>query len=85
MVDTGATYPCIGKEGSGLALSNSSIKMKGFFRNSQVISITQPVPMLITALGIQLETILAYMGKLDKTKNGNSPHTNIAIALHSDV
>ncbi|KAL7405155.1 hypothetical protein ABVT39_024601, partial [Epinephelus coioides] len=47
MVDTGATYSCIGKEGSGFPLSKSSIKTIGFSGKSQIIPLTEPVPMLI--------------------------------------
>nr|XP_033494259.1 uncharacterized protein LOC117264429 isoform X1 [Epinephelus lanceolatus] len=47
MVDTGATYSCIGKEGSRFPLSTSSIKTIGFSGKSQVIPLTEPVPMLI--------------------------------------
>ncbi|KAL7383993.1 hypothetical protein ABVT39_022082 [Epinephelus coioides] len=47
MVDTGATYSCIGKEDSTLPLSKSSIKTIGFSGKSQVIPMTEPVPMLI--------------------------------------
>ena len=54
MVNTGATYSCIGKDGSGLPLSNASIKTVGFSGKSQVIPLTQPVPMLIAG-----KTVLA--------------------------
>lgn len=47
MVDTGAAYSCLGKEGSELPLSKSSIKTVGFSLKSQVIPLTEPVPMLI--------------------------------------
>lgn len=40
MVDTGATYSCIGKEGSRIPLSTSSIKTIGFSGKSQIIPLT---------------------------------------------
>lgn len=45
--NTGATYSCIGKEGSHLPLSQSSIKTIGFSGMKQIMPLTEPVPMTI--------------------------------------
>lgn len=50
MVDTGATYSCIGKEGSHLPLSQSLVKTIGFSGKKQIMPLTEPVPMLIEGL-----------------------------------
>lgn len=47
MMDTGATHSSVGKTGSGLLLSNSSVKTIGFSGKPQIIPLTQPVPMRI--------------------------------------
>ncbi|XP_055368609.1 uncharacterized protein LOC129604800 [Betta splendens] len=48
MVDTGATYSCIGKEGAGLPLSSSSmIRTVGFSGKTQVIPLTEPIPIKV--------------------------------------
>ncbi|CAI5657156.1 unnamed protein product [Oreochromis niloticus] len=52
MVDTGATYSCIGTEGAGLPLSTASVKTVGFSGKTQVIPLTQPVPMMVSGKSI---------------------------------
>ncbi|XP_046894207.1 uncharacterized protein LOC124479489 [Hypomesus transpacificus] len=47
MVDTGATYSCIGKNGFNLPLSSSSIRTVGFSGKTQVIPLTEPLTMQI--------------------------------------
>lgn len=47
MIDTGATYSCIGNKGSKLPLSSSSVKTVGFSGKTQVIPLTEPIPMQI--------------------------------------
>uniref|UniRef100_A0A671WVG1 Gag-Pol polyprotein n=1 Tax=Sparus aurata TaxID=8175 RepID=A0A671WVG1_SPAAU len=47
MVDTGATHSCIGKEGAGLPLSSAKIRTVGFSGKTQIIPMTEPVPMTI--------------------------------------
>ncbi|XP_077352255.1 uncharacterized protein LOC144001641 [Festucalex cinctus] len=48
MVDTGATYSCVGSSGLKLPLSGSSIKTIGFSGKTQLIPLTQPIPMLVS-------------------------------------
>uniref|UniRef100_A0A674P8V3 ribonuclease H n=1 Tax=Takifugu rubripes TaxID=31033 RepID=A0A674P8V3_TAKRU len=47
MIDTGATYSCIGKDGANLPLSPSKIRTIGFSGKKQVIPMTEPVPLQI--------------------------------------
>lgn len=47
MIDTGATYSCIGKDGAHLPLSASKIQTIGFTGKTQVIPMTEPVPLQI--------------------------------------
>ena len=47
MMDTGATYSCIGKNGFNLPLSSSSIRTVGFSGKTQVIPLTEPLTMKI--------------------------------------
>ncbi|XP_029700614.1 uncharacterized protein [Takifugu rubripes] len=47
MIDTGATYSCIGKDGANLPLSASKIRTVGFSGKTQVMPMTGPVPLQI--------------------------------------
>ena len=47
MIDTGATYSCIGKDGASLPLSASKIRTVGFSGKTQIIPMTEPVPLKI--------------------------------------
>lgn len=59
MVDTGATYSCIGKEGAGLPLSTSNIWTVGFSGKTQIIPYnTAPVP--LTVAGTTVYAPLLY-------------------------
>lgn len=62
MIDTGATYSCIGQTGSKLPLSSSSVKTVGFSGKIQVTPLTQLVPMLIAG-----RTIVAPLLYSDST------------------
>ena len=55
MVDTGATYSCIGSEGSSLPLSGQSIQTVGFSGTTQIIPLTRPVHMIVSG-----KSIMAY-------------------------
>lgn len=61
MVDTGATYSCIGNTGSKLPLSGSSVKTVGFSGKTQIIPLTQPVPMFITGKSITAFLLYKYI------------------------
>lgn len=47
MVDTGATYSCIGKQGSSLPLSQTSFETRCFSGKCLLTPLTEPIPMMI--------------------------------------
>lgn len=60
MVDTGATYSCIGKEGAGLPLSTSKIQTVGFSGKTQIIPHnTASVPMTVAGTTVYAPVILS--------------------------
>lgn len=61
MVDTGATYSCIGEAGSTLPLSGSSVKTIGFSGKTQLIPLTQPIPILV--IGKTEQTPINLLGR----------------------
>lgn len=58
MVDTGATYSCIGSKGIKILLSGSSVKTVGFSGTVQITPLTQPVN--ITIAGKTIRSSLLY-------------------------
>lgn len=60
MVDTGATYSCIGTEGSHLPLSRHTVKMLGFSGTKQLIPRTEPVPLKIQGQTIFSRLLVFY-------------------------
>ena len=62
MVDTGATHSCIGKEGADLPLSSAKIWTVGFSGRTQIILVTEPVPMKIAGKTVYAPFLYAGLG-----------------------
>lgn len=70
MVDTGAIHSCIGRRGAHLPMSASSVKTVGFSGNTQVIPLTQPVPILIAGNTIVAPLLYSTLNSKLHVKRG---------------
>lgn len=53
MIDTGATYSSIGKEGSRLLLARNAIQTMGFSGKKQTLRFTEPQELTLNGVTIQ--------------------------------